>query len=44
MGKIGVISKDQLKTKTTNALRRLQKPPAIVRGFFHDQNLAYITV
>jgi hypothetical protein len=25
-------------------LRRLEKLPAIVRGSFHDPNLAYITV
>ena len=43
IGKIGVTSKDELKTKATNALRRLQKLPAIVRAFFHDPNLAYIT-
>jgi transposase len=39
----GVTSKDDLKTKTTNALRRLQKLPHLVRGFFRDPNLAYIT-
>ena len=40
---IGVTNKDDLKTKATNALRRLQKLPALVRGFFHDPSLAYIT-
>jgi transposase len=43
IGKIGVTSKDDLKTKATGALRRLQKLPAKVRGFFADPNLAYIT-
>ena len=43
IAKIGVTSKDDLKTKATNALRRLQKLPHLVRGFFHDPNLAYIT-
>jgi transposase len=43
IGKIGVTSKDDLKTKATGALRRLQKLPALVRGFFHDPHLAYIT-
>ncbi|HUO37357.1 MAG TPA: transposase [Mycobacterium sp.] len=43
IGKIGVTNKDDLKTKTTHALRRLQKLPALVRGFFHDPNLAYIS-
>jgi transposase len=43
IGKIGVTSKDDLKTKATNALRRLQKLPHLVEGFFRDPNLAYIT-
>ncbi len=43
IGKIGVTSKDDLKTKATGALRRLQKLPALVRGFFRDPHLAYIT-
>jgi transposase len=43
IGKIGVTSKDDLKTTATGALRRLQKLPALVRGFFHDPHLAYIT-
>jgi hypothetical protein len=41
--KTGVTSKDDLKTEATGALRRLQKLPALVRGFFRDPNLAYIT-
>ena len=43
IGKIGVTSKDDLKTKATGALRRLQKLPALARGFFRDPHLAYIT-
>jgi transposase len=43
IGKIGVTSKTDLKTKATGALRRLQKLPRIVRGFFADPNLTYIT-
>jgi transposase len=42
IGKIGVTSKEDLKAKATNALRRLQKLPNLVRGFFADPNLAYI--
>ena len=43
IGKTGVTSKDDLKSKATGALRRLQKLPALVHGFFRDPNLAYIT-
>jgi transposase len=43
IGKTGVTSKDDLKAKATGALRRLQKLPALVRGFFRDPHLAYIT-
>lgn len=43
IGKAGVTSKDDLKAKATNALRRLQKLPHLVQGFFRDPNLAYIT-
>lgn len=42
IGKMGVTSKDDLKAKATNSLRRLQKLPHLVLGFFHDPNLAYI--
>ncbi len=42
IGKTGVTSKDDLKNKATNALRRLQKLPNLVAGFFRDPNLAYI--
>lgn len=37
-----IMSKDDLKTKAIGALRRLQKLPDIVRGFFRDPKLAYI--
>ena len=35
------MSKDDLKAKAISALRRLQKLPDIVRGFFRDPHLAY---
>jgi len=37
-----IMSKDDLKAKALGALRRLQKLPHVVRGFFHDPHLAYI--
>ena len=37
-----VMSKDDLKAKALGALRRLQKLPHVVRGFFRDPHLAYI--
>jgi transposase len=43
IGKTSVLSKHDLKTKAIGALRRLQKLPAIVRGFFADPHLRYIT-
>jgi len=43
IGKIGVTSKADLKTKAIGALRRLQKLPALVRAFFADPHLHYIT-
>jgi transposase len=39
----GVASKDDLKVKAIGALRRLQKLPHLVRGFFADPHLRYIT-
>lgn len=39
----GVISQADLKTKVIGALRRLQKLPHLVRGFFADPHLHYIT-
>jgi transposase len=43
IGKTGVTSQDDLKSKVISALRRLQKLPALVRGFFRDPHLHYIT-
>jgi transposase len=43
IGKMGVINKDDLKAKAIGALRRLQKLPAVVRSFFADPHLSYIT-
>jgi hypothetical protein len=40
----GVTSKGNLKAKAIGALRRLQKLPAVVRAFFADPHLRYITV
>ena len=34
---------DDLKTKAIGALRRLQKLPHLIRGFFTDPHLRYIT-
>jgi hypothetical protein len=34
---------DQLKAIATKALRRLQRMPHLVRAFFGDPNLRYIT-
>ena len=42
IGREVIMSKDDLKTKAIGALRRLQKLPHIVRGFFRDPKLAYI--
>jgi hypothetical protein len=43
IAKAGVTSKDGLQAKATGALRRLQKLPGLVRGFFADPHLRYIT-
>lgn len=43
IGRAGVTGKDDLKAKAIAALRRLQQLPHIVRGFFADPHLAYIT-
>jgi len=43
VGKAGVSGPDQFKALAVKALRRLQRMPNIVRGFFADPNLAYIT-
>jgi transposase len=42
IGREVIMSKDDLKTRAIGALRRLQKLPGIVRGFFRDPKLAYI--
>lgn len=39
----GITSADDLKTKAIGALGRLQQMPHIIRGFFADPHLAYIT-
>ena len=43
IGRAGVASNADLKAKATSALRRLQQMPHIVRGFFADPHLRYIT-
>ena len=43
LGKTGVTSTDDLKSKAVGALRRLQKRPRLVRAFFADPRLRYIT-
>ena len=43
IGKTGVTSKEDLKSKAIGALRRLQKRPGLVRAFFADPHLRYIT-
>jgi transposase len=43
IARAGVTSKDDLKAKAIGALRRLQKLPGLVRGFFADPHLRYIT-
>lgn len=43
IGKTGVTSKQDLKAKAIGALRRLQKRPGLVRAFFADPHLHYIT-
>jgi transposase len=37
-----IMGKDDLKAKAIGALRRLQKLPDVVRGFFRDPHLSYI--
>jgi transposase len=43
IGKTGVASKEDLESKAIGALRRLQKRPSLVRAFFADPHLRYIT-
>lgn len=42
-GKARVAGPDQFRTLVDRYLRSLQKLPALIRGFFADPNLAYIT-
>jgi hypothetical protein len=43
VGRAGIDSQEDLEGKALAALRRLQKLPHIVRGFFRDPNLRYLT-
>src|SRR5215207_8480562 len=43
IGRAGVSGPDDLKAKALAALHRLQKLPDLVRSFFRDPNLRYIT-
>src|SRR5512132_1348366 len=43
IGRAGVSGPDDLKAKALTALHRLQKLPHLVRNFFRDPNLRYIT-
>lgn len=43
IGKTGVTSRQDLKAKAVGALRRLQKRPGLIRAFFADPHLRYIT-
>ena len=42
VGRKVIMGKDDLKAKAIGALRRLQKLPDVVRGFFRDPHLSYI--
>lgn len=44
LGRVVSHDKNDLKSKAVGALRRLQKTPALVRSFFSDPDLAYITM
>ncbi len=43
VGRTSVTDADEFTAKIINALRRLQKMPQIVRAFFADPELRYIT-
>jgi transposase len=43
VGRTSVAGPDQFKALAVKALRRLQRMPHVVRGFFADPDLAYIT-
>ena len=42
VGRVGVAGPDDLRATAVGALRRLQRLPGLVRGFFQDPNLSYI--
>ncbi|WP_150462039.1 IS630 family transposase [Nesterenkonia ebinurensis] len=42
VGRAVITGPDQMKRLAVSGLRRLQRLPHLVRGFFHDPNLAYI--
>lgn len=44
IARTGVTSAADLKATAIGALRRLQQMPHIIRGFFTDPHLAYITI
>jgi hypothetical protein len=43
LGRTSVCNAEDLKAKAVAALRRLQRMPHLIRGFFADPNLQYIT-
>ncbi len=43
VGRAGVVSENDLRAKATAALQRLVDLPDIIRGFFRDPDLRYIT-
>jgi transposase len=43
IGRTRPTTRDDLKANVISALRRLQKLPGLIRGFFRDPNLRYIT-
>ena len=43
VGRTSVRNADEFKTKLIGALRRLQKLPQVIRAFFADPDLRYIT-
>lgn len=43
VGRAAVTSAHELRATATAALHRLQKLPHLIRSFFNDPNLAYIT-
>jgi transposase len=43
VGRASITGKADFTARVVSALRRLQKLPAVIRSFFADPNLAYIT-